>query len=56
VSANPSVFEDADFGKWLRLLTAFTNIGTYRCAIVARKLVKVGPHGLTLVVRTIVAR
>jgi len=44
--------EDADLGKRLRLLTTFTNAGTYHHAVVASKLVKARRVGLALVIRT----
>jgi len=44
--------EYTDLGKRLYILTAYTNVGTYRHTIVARMFVKAGRVGLALVVRT----
>ena len=41
-----------DLGKRLHILITFTNVGTYRHAIVAPKFVKAGRVGLALVVGT----
>jgi len=48
----PRGVEYTDLGKRLHILITFTNVGTYRHAIVARKFVKAGRVGLALVVRT----
>ena len=50
----PRRVEDANLGKRLPILITFTNVGTYRDAIVAREFVKAGRVGLALVVRSLI--
>ena len=48
----PRGVDYTDLGKRLYILITYTNVGTYRHSIVARKFVQVGRVGLALVVRT----
>jgi len=48
----PRRVEDANLGKRLQIFITYTNVGTYRHAIVAREFVKAGRVGLALVLRT----
>jgi len=43
--------EDADLGKGLRILITFRIVGTYHYIALARKFVKAGRVGLTLIIR-----